>query len=120
MDREAWQVTVHVVTKSQIQLSDQTTISSLFYGDMEKVQECSKVAFQKTTLCLLRTKKKKKKLDQFVHKALSLKDGFYELRCLILDIGLLFRILLRKDGYTESDDLVNHRKIQTSGGEKCR
>ena len=65
-------------------------------------------------------KKKKKKLDQFVHKAWSLKDGFYELRCLILAIGLLFRRVLRNDGYTESEDLVTHRKIQSSGGEKCR
>ena len=55
-----------------------------------------------------------------MHKALYELRRPYELRSLILDIGLLFRILLRKDGYTESDDLVNHRKIQTSGGEKCR
>ena len=55
-----------------------------------------------------------------MHKALSLKDGYYELRCLILDIGLLFRRVLRNDGYTESEDLVTHRKIQSSGGEKCR
>ena len=68
-------------------------------------------------LCYLLKKKKK---DWFVHKALSLKDNCYELRCLILDIGLLFRTLLRNGGYTESEDLVTHRKIQPFGGEKCR
>ena len=55
-----------------------------------------------------------------MHKALSLKDDYYELRYLILDIGLLFRRVLRNDGYTESEDLVTHRKIEPSGGEKCR
>ena len=49
-----------------------------------------------------------------------MKDDYYELRCLILDIGLLFRRVLRNDGYTESEDLVTHRKIEPSGGEKSR
>ena len=108
-----------MITKSKTQLRDRITISFLFYEDMEKVQECSKFAFQKTALSLLLTLKKKKK-DWFVHKALSLKDNCYELRCLILDIGPLFRTLLRNHGYIEPEDIVTHRKIQPSGGEKCR
>ena len=59
-------------------------------------------------------------MDQFVHKTLSLSNDYYELRCLVLDIGLLFRGVLRNDGYTESEDLVTHRKIEPSGGEKSR
>ena len=54
-----------------------------------------------------------------MHKTLSLSNDYYELRCLVLDIGLLFRGVLRNDGYTESEDLVTHRNIQPSGGEKC-
>ena len=68
------------------------------------------------SLCYLLKKKKK---DQFVHKTLSLSNDYYELRCLILDISLLFRGVLRNNGYTESEDLVTHRNIQPSGGEKC-
>ena len=49
-----------------------------------------------------------------------MKDNYYELRCLILDIGLPIRRVLRNDGYTESEDLVTQRKIQPSGGEECR
>ena len=94
---------------------------------METWKKCRNVVSlysrRQPSLCYLLKKKKKKekkKKDRFVHKALYELRRPYELRSLILDIGLLFRILLRKDGYTESDDLVNHRKIQTSGGEKCR